>query len=139
MTNPYQQQPAPQYGSAPQQPYPPQQQQPYPPQGQYQQQYPAQQQYPGQQYGQQPGWGAPQGGGVYQARFTRHTGMLLMWQQSRRTVSGSFEQVEQEYKAAQTHNLTAGWWSISSIIAFNWIAIFGNMYAFSKVKKAAGR
>jgi len=135
MTNPYQQQPpAQQYGAAPQQA--PQQQygqqqygQPYPPQGQYQQQQYAQQQ--------QQGWG-PQGG-TYQASFTKHTGMLLAWQQSRQTVTGNFEQVEQAYKSAQTHNLTVGWWSISSIIAFNWIAIFGNMIAFNKVKKAAGR
>lgn len=139
MTNPYQQQPAPQYGGpqyAPQQPYPPQQQ-PYPPQ---QQPYPPQgqpPQYPGQQYGQQPGWG-PQGG-VYEIRLTRHTGAVIWWQQSRRTVTGSFEQIEQEYKSAQTHNLTLGWWSISSIIIYNWIAIFGNMINFNKVKKSAGR
>lgn len=119
------------------------------------QQYPQQAQQPGQpptgqqaphpQYGQHAPHGYPQPygqagqNGVFSAKFVKHTGMLLLWQQSTRHTQGTFEQVAAAYKAAQTHCLLAGWWSISSALVFNWYAIFKNMYVYSQVKKQAGR
>jgi hypothetical protein len=93
---------------------------------------------PGAQYG-QPGAQYGQPGAALSATFIKHTGMLLLWQQSTRRYQGSFEQITAKYKEAQLHCLLAGWWSISSVIFFNWFALGKNMYEYGKVKKAAGR
>lgn len=98
-------------------------------------QYPQAQQYPQQGQYQQ----GPQYGQQLSASYIKHTGMLIWWQQSTTTHTGTFEELTTAYTRAQTHNLLAGWWSISSVIAFNWWAIFRNMYEYHKVKKAAGR
>jgi hypothetical protein len=137
---------APQYApGTPTQYAPPQHGQPQHGQPQYgQPQYgqpgPAPQGYgPGaeqQGYGQQ-GYGQP--GAALTATFVKHTGMLLLWQQNTRRYQGSFEQITAKYKQAQLHCLLAGWWSISSVIFFNWFALGKNMYEYGKVKKAAGR
>ncbi len=116
--------------------YPPAQQ--YPPQqGQYQQYPPPQQHHQGQQY--QQGQYQQAQGGTYTARFIKHTGMLILWQQSTATSRGSFEQIAADYRSAQQHCLLAGWWSISSILAFNWYALIKNAVVFGKVKREAGR
>ena len=106
------------------------------------QQFPGQQQpgkpYGGpQQYG-QPGTGAATNDALT-ASFIKHTGMLLLWQQNTRHHRGTFDQITTQYKQAQLHCLLAGWWSISSVIFFNWFALGKNMYEYGKVKKAAGR
>jgi len=122
-------------------PQPPQYAAPqYPQPGQYPQgqQYPQQHQ-PYQQYPQQHPQPGQLPGGQLQASYIKHTGMLIWWQQSTTTHTGTFEELQQAYSRAQTHNLLAGWWSISSVVAFNWWAIFRNMYEYHKVKKAAGR
>ncbi|BCJ31218.1 hypothetical protein [Actinocatenispora sera] len=146
-----------QYGQPPAQ-YPPQGQYPQP--GQYQQggpyqqpgpyqqapaapaqQYPQQGQFPPAQQYPQPGQLPPgqDGQQQLQADFLKHTGMLLWWQQSTNTHTGTVEDLRRAYTKAQTHNLLFGWWSISSVLVFNWWAIFRNMYEYHKVKKAAGR
>ncbi|HEY3504953.1 MAG TPA: hypothetical protein VGN37_19485 [Actinocatenispora sp.] len=142
----------PQYAPQGQQPQQGQYGQQYPQQGQYQQaqyqqaqqgQYPQQgqygQQYQQAQYGQHPQGQYAPAGGQLEASFIKHTGMLIWWQQSTTTHTGTFEQITKAYTGAQTHNLLAGWWSISSVVVFNWWAIFRNMYEYHKVKKAAGQ
>lgn len=138
------------YPGQQQQPYP-QQQQGYPDQQQYQQPtYPQgnpQQGYDQQSYGQQQGYdqqaaygqGHQQGGGIYEARFVKHTGALILWQQRTTTYTGTFEQITQAYKSTQSHNLAAGWWSVASILCWNWVALIGNKIRYNKVKQAAGR
>jgi hypothetical protein len=124
MTYPTPQQPQQQYG-APQGYAPPQQHPGY--------QQPGYQPHPG--YQQQ----AYQQQAVVSAEFLKHTGALIWWQQSTVRVQGSFEDVTAAYKKAQLHCLTLGWWSISSVVAFNWIALISNVIAYGRVKKAAGR
>ncbi|GIL28332.1 hypothetical protein [Actinocatenispora comari] len=143
--------PAAQYAPGPPPQYaPPQSGSPQYGQPQYGQSQYGQSQYGQSQYGQpgpapqgygpgagQQGYGQP--GAALTATFVKHTGMLLLWQQNTRRYQGSFEQITAKYKQAQLHCLLAGWWSISSVIFFNWFALGKNMYEYGKVKKAAGR
>ncbi|MDF0531390.1 hypothetical protein P0W64_00780 [Tsukamurella sp. 8F] len=92
------------------------------------------QQYGGQYPGQQPG-GRP--GPVFQARFKKHTGMIIIAQWQTRTVVGSYDDVRRAYREAQTHCLVAGWWGFISLLIYNWIAIFGNMSEMSRIAKQA--
>jgi hypothetical protein len=80
--------------------------------------------------------GAPQ---QYRLRVIRHTGLLLAWQQSTRQYVGTYEQCLAEYGKAQQHNLIFGWWSIASILLFNWIALISNSRAAGQLKKIAGK
>lgn len=102
-------------------------------------------QQPGTEYQQyrQPEYGAGypqqpyQPGPVFQAKFRRHTGLLIIaqWQDSYAT--GTYDQIRQAYRAAQTHNLLAGWWGLISLLIYNWIALFGNMSEMSRIKQQA--
>ncbi len=108
---------------------------------QYQQgqQYP-QQQYPPQQQGQyQQGQYQHAPSGTYTARFVKHTGMLILWQDSTSTTEGSFEEITEAYRSAQQHCLLAGWWSISSVLVLNWYSLIKNAVVYGKVKRKAGR
>ncbi|GAA2069193.1 hypothetical protein [Williamsia deligens] len=116
--------PPPQYG--PPQYGPPQQWsgQPYP------QQAPPQQQW----FLQQPQHQWPP---RFQVRLTEHTGALILWSQRRYTVVGTLEECEAAYRRAQNHCLAVGWWSIASVILFNWIAIAGNRSAIRGARQQA--
>ncbi len=98
------------------------------------QQYP----YPGQPH---PNWNPPPGQGypnpyphqyparpaapgpVFQVRPIKLTGKLIAWYNRRVTVTGTLAECEAAIKSAQVHNLVAGWWSLGSVILWNWIAI----------------
>ena len=70
-------------------------------------------------------------------RLTEHTGALILWSQRHYTVVGTIEECEAAYRRAQNHCLGAGWWSIASLILFNWIAISGNRSAIRAVRRQA--
>jgi hypothetical protein len=109
------------------QPYPQQYQQPYA--------YPQQPQYghyPPQYYAQQ----AP-AGPVFQVEVHQHTGLLLAFQSQERRFAGTYEQCLAELKRAQIHNLTAGWWSITSILILNWLALGQNRLSKRKLRREA--
>ncbi|HEX4215376.1 MAG TPA: hypothetical protein VIA06_18810 [Candidatus Dormibacteraeota bacterium] len=74
---------------------------------------------------------APSGGagGRYFLTLRRHTGMVVYWQTRRTRFEGGYETLMREYQAAQRHNLMFGWWSISSILFFNWLILFQNQRA----------
>jgi len=80
--------------------------------------------------------GAPQ---QYRLRVIRHMGLLLAWQQSTRQYAGTYEQCMAEYNKAQQHNLLFGWWSIASILFFNWFALVSNSRAAGQLRKIAGK
>lgn len=94
----------------------------------------------GPQYAQQ-GYGHQQGYGqqpIFEASFVKHTGALILWQQNTTHYRGTFEQITEAYRKTQNHNYAAGWWSIASILVWNWVAIIGNSRRYKKVKQAAG-
>lgn len=74
---------------------------------------------------------------LFQIRLLKHTGLLLAWQQQTLHYTGTLEQCEQYYNAAQQHCLLAGWWSLASSLLFNWIAIFSNAGAIKRVRNLA--
>ncbi len=134
------QQPGP-YGP-PQQQYGQQQnhgQQPYGQQSQYGYDQSQGQGY-GQPYGQPQGQphGQAYGQPIFEASFVKHTGALILWQQNTTHYRGTFEQITEAYRKTQNHNYAAGWWSIASILVWNWVAIIGNSRRYKKVKQAAG-
>ena len=88
--------------------------------------------YPGGAY-----LGQHQGHDIFEARFKKHTGLLLIAQTRTFVVRGTLEQVKAAYKSAQTHNLLAGWWGIISLLVYNWIALIGNAHQMTRVKRAA--
>ena len=71
----------------------------------------------------------------YYANFAKHTGMLIMWQMSSRTYQGTYAQIEKAYRAAQLHCLMFGWWSVLSLVFFNWFTLIRNYRTFNKIKK----
>jgi hypothetical protein len=81
--------------------------------------------------------GQHQGNAIYEARFKKHTGMLLMSQTRAFTVRGTLDQVQAVYKSAQTHNLLAGWWGVFSLFVLNPVALIGNAHQWTRVKRAA--
>jgi hypothetical protein len=81
--------------------------------------------------------GQSQGNAIFEARFKRHTGMLLMSRTTTLTVRGTLEQVRTVYTSAQTHNLLAGWWGVISLLILNPVALIGNAHQMTRVKRAA--
>ena len=53
---------------------------------------------------------------LYTIRLVKHTGLLVMWSNDRRTVSGSAAQLRAAYAQVLRHNLLFGWWSPASIL-----------------------
>jgi hypothetical protein len=88
--------------------------------------------YPGGAY-----LGQHQGNAVYEARFKKHTGMLLLSQTRTLTVRGTLDELKAVYKSVQTHNLLAGWWGIISLFILNPVALIGNAHQMTRVKRAA--
>ncbi|MFT3900415.1 MAG: hypothetical protein QM728_09250 [Gordonia sp. (in: high G+C Gram-positive bacteria)] len=95
---------------------------------------------PGQPYPPQPpGEQHPyaQGPGVYTAVFKSHTGLLIMALTTPNQVTGSLADVRRAFWRAQLHCLFLGWFGILSMLAYNWIAIFGNIGEWNRVKTLA--
>ncbi|MCS3780855.1 hypothetical protein [Tsukamurella ocularis] len=99
----------------------------------YAQQPYAQQGYPQQPYPRQP---YPQGP-VFQAKFRKHTGLLVLAQWRDSYATGDYQQIRAAYRAAQTHNLLAGWWGLISLLVYNWIALIGNASEMNRIKQQA--
>jgi hypothetical protein len=71
---------------------------------------------------------------VFDITLLTHTGAVILWHQQTRRHVGSLAQCERLYRSAQTHCLVAGWWSLLSVLVFNWIALFSNMAAIRRVR-----
>jgi hypothetical protein len=74
---------------------------------------------------------------VYRIRLHKHTGLLVFMLRQNYIFTGTFQQCERAYRAAQTHNLLAGWWGLLSALVFNWIALFSNMSAMQQLRRIA--
>ena len=77
------------------------------------------------------------GGRQFQIKLSKHTGAAIVFVRQSYVVTGTFEDCEKAYRQAQLHNLTLGWWSLFSVLLFNWISIFSNVAAMSQLRKAA--
>ena len=66
---------------------------------------------------------------IFQVSVMTHTGLLILWFNQRKTVTGTYQQCDAAIKAAQTHCLLLGWWSFLSILFMNWISLVHNINA----------
>ena len=88
------------------------------------------------------GWATPAAAGnqpVFQVRVTKHTGLAIAWYNQRYTVTGTLQQCEAAISQAQQHNLLAGWWSLASVLVWNWVALLENHSARKALRHQAGR
>ncbi|WP_161807994.1 hypothetical protein, partial [Mycobacterium intracellulare] len=74
---------------------------------------------------------------LFQVRIRKHTGaVILMFNQSY-TVTGTFAQCEAALHNALLHNLLAGWWSVASVLIWNWVALLENHSARKHLHRQA--
>ena len=66
-------------------------------------------------------------------------GLLMAYFNQTYTVTGTFAQCEHAIRTAQQHNFIAGWWSITSILVWNWVAIAANNTARKTLHAHAAR
>ncbi|HEY9303782.1 MAG TPA: hypothetical protein VIO95_05785 [Mycobacterium sp.] len=79
----------------------------------------------------------PSGYGPLSISLVKHTGMLVLWQNRTYRVSGTLAECERAYRSAQIHNLTLGWWSLTSAVLVNWISLVSNALAIGKLRRIA--
>jgi len=53
--------------------------------------------------------------------------------------AGSYAQFQAALTDAQRHNLTFGWWSIASVLLWNWIALATNSSARKALQRQAAQ
>jgi hypothetical protein len=78
------------------------------------------------------GGGSPQ---LFQVRVTKHTGLLVAYYNQSYTITGTWDQCEAAIRAAQQHNLLAGWWSMFSLLIMNWVALAENHNARNALRR----
>lgn len=74
---------------------------------------------------------------VFQVRVMKHTGLAIVCVNQRCTTTGTFAQCEAAIRNAQLHNLLAGWWSVASVLVWNWVALFHNLSARNALRRQA--
>lgn len=76
---------------------------------------------------------------LYQVRIRKHTGAAILMFNQTYPVTGTFAQCEAALHSALRHNLLAGWWSVYSILIWNWIALIENHNARKNLHRQARR
>lgn len=76
---------------------------------------------------------------IFRVCITKHTGLVMLSLNQSYTFTGTFAQCEAELRGALLHNLLAGWWSIASVIAWNWVALLENHNARKALRRQAAQ
>lgn len=76
---------------------------------------------------------------LFRVRITKHVGLLIAWYNTTTTVTGTYAQCQAAITDAQRHNLAVGWWSIASLLAWNWIALATNASARKTLQRQAAQ
>jgi hypothetical protein len=74
---------------------------------------------------------------LFVVRVTKHTGLVMGWLSQRYTVTGTFAHCEAAIRQAQRYNLLAGWWSVASLLVWNWVALLENTSARTALRRQA--
>lgn len=74
---------------------------------------------------------------IFQVNVMTHTGLLIMFLNQRRTVTGTYQQCDAAIRQAQTHCLTLGWWGVASILFWNWLSLAHNSNARKQLNAQA--
>jgi hypothetical protein len=75
----------------------------------------------------------------FTVRLRKHTGLGVVWFSQSYSVTGTYRQCEAAITDAQRHNLAAGWWSIASIVLWNWIALGSNANSRKELRRIASQ
>jgi hypothetical protein len=73
----------------------------------------------------------------YKTQTVKHTGLLVLWFNQQSSFTGTHAQVQAHIWKSLIHCLLLGWWSILSIVLYNWVAIFQNVAALVALKRQA--
>ncbi|MGD1172240.1 hypothetical protein ACKUVQ_03580 [Mycobacterium seoulense] len=76
---------------------------------------------------------------LFRVRIRKHTGAVVLVFNQTYTVTGTFAQCEAALHDALLHNLLAGWWSVASILGWNWIALLENHTARRNLRRQAAQ
>ncbi len=76
---------------------------------------------------------------LFQVRIRKHTGAIVLMFNQTYTVTGTFAQCEAALHDALLHNLLAGWWSMASILGWNWFALLENHNARKNLRRHAAQ
>ncbi|WP_068205018.1 MULTISPECIES: hypothetical protein [unclassified Mycobacterium] len=70
-------------------------------------------------------------------RVTKHTDLALAFLNEKYAFTGTLAQCEAIIRDAQRHNLVAGWWSMASLLIWNWVALHQNRSARNLLRSQA--
>jgi len=69
----------------------------------------------------------------------KHTGLIVMGINQAYRFTGTFEECQRAYRAAQMHNLLAGWWGVASLLVWNWVTMLRNENAMRDLRRLAAQ
>ncbi|MBV8346736.1 MAG: hypothetical protein JOZ49_04105 [Mycolicibacterium sp.] len=81
----------------------------------------------------------PHGARRFHIVLRKHTGLMVMWINHGYRFTGTFEECQRAYRAAQTHNLLAGWWGVVSLLVMNWVTMLLNWTAMRDLRRLAAQ
>ncbi|MGE2818023.1 hypothetical protein ACQI5H_23200 [Mycobacterium heidelbergense] len=64
---------------------------------------------------------------------------MVAWYSRTYTVTGTFAQCEAAIQEAQLYNVLAGWWSLGSLVVWNWVALVTNFSARKTLRRVAAQ
>ena len=85
------------------------------------------------------GYATADGAQRFHVVLRKHTGLVVIGINQAYRFTGTFEECERAYRAAQTHNLLAGWWGVASLLVWNWVAILRNEAAMRDLRRLAAQ
>ncbi|WP_073880464.1 hypothetical protein [Mycobacterium paraffinicum] len=74
---------------------------------------------------------------LFAVRIRKHTGAVVLTFNQTYTVTGTLAQCEAALDNALLHNLLAGWWSLASVLVWNWVALVENHNARKQLRRQA--
>ncbi|WP_051754231.1 hypothetical protein [Mycobacterium kansasii] len=75
----------------------------------------------------------------FQVRIRKHTGLAILMLNQTYTVTGTFAECEAALRGALVHNLLLGWWSLASLLIWNWVALVENHSARTTLRRQAAQ
>ena len=85
------------------------------------------------------GYVTPHGGRRFHIVLRKHTGLVVIRINQAYRFTGTFEECRRAYRAAQLHNLLAGWWGVASLLVWNWVTIVRNETAMRDLRRLAAQ
>ncbi|WP_374023299.1 hypothetical protein [Mycobacterium sp. HNNTM2301] len=96
--------------------------------------------YPPAHCASRPGYPPPPPPGdqpLFAVRVRKHTGAVILMFNQTYTVTGTLAQCEAALDNALLHNLLAGWWSVASVLIWNWVTLLENHNARKHLRRQA--